>query len=124
MQLYGEDSEGSYGYRCPGESCDLFAATAGTFEERAAVCLDCSKCNKPPLLVDEKSTDLSPDIVNRVVIRIEKLYTEQMIFNNLNFETIDYFEFELLKIWQAKVLEMERLHKAKITAIFEGMMKT
>lgn len=88
------------------------------------VCLDCQRCRgKAPLQKNETSFELNKSQADRFVARIEKLRIEQVTFNNLNLENLSYLEYLLLQVWVEKEIEMERLHKAKISALFEVLIR-
>lgn len=108
-------------YRCPGSGeCDIWDATGGEYEEKKMVCLDCTRCKgKPPLLNQSNSPE---ELQKRVVIRIEDLISMENA-GHLDKSQLDYFEWRLMEIWRNSEVQFERLHKAKITAMFEAMAK-
>lgn len=117
--MHGDGEGGGNLYRCPGDGCDLWEATAGDYEERKMVCLDCNKCKgKPPLLNQSNSPE---EIKKRVIFRIESLINQENA-GHLDKSYLEFWEWRLIEVWREKEIDYERIHKAKIAAIFEAML--
>lgn len=117
--LFGE-GDGDSVYRCPGDSCDIWAATGGEYEERKMVCLDCQRCKGKPPLLNQSS---SPEAVKqRIIGRIESLVCQENA-GHLDKEYLDYFEWKLIEVWRDAELRHDRLFKIHTKLIFEALTR-
>lgn len=117
--LFGE-SDGDSFYRCPGDSCDIWMATGGEYEERSKVCLDCSRCKgKPPLLNGSNSPE---EVKKRVIARIENIVNQQNA-GTLDLHNLDFFEWKLLEIWRNEEIAQQRQLQIYPRLIFESLSR-
>ncbi len=108
--------------RCPGENgCLRWRDAYGkTFEEKARVCRGCEKCDgNPPF----QSQDVSETDTEQIVGQVETLRMRQKSGRRFEANELTYLEWELLRVWTAAEEMYEIAHKAKISAIFEAILK-
>lgn len=78
-------------------------------------------CNgKPPRLNQSNSPET---VQERIVARIEQSISKINSGQPFDWNDIDYFEWRLIEIYRNCELEFQRLHKQKITQIFEALMR-
>ena len=109
--------ESDNSYRCEGEGiCEPFTAMEGTFEEKSKICLDCQKCHgKAPL----KNNETSPEQIEQRVIAQTQSIVRKQNAGTLDLNDLTYEEWLFLEIWRDEEHIQDRIHKQKLSAMFE-----
>jgi hypothetical protein len=105
--------------RCPGEAgCSDWIAAA---EPKIDVCKLCVRCEgRGPLSVDDST--LEKEDAEYIADRIERLVQERRAGRRLSPAKLESDEWELLLIWDEAESQLQRLHEARIKALFEAVM--
>lgn len=106
--------------RCPGEGrCEIWDVTAGTFEEKKKVCLDCRQCRGNPPFDPHEA--ISPDAEALVISVIESLVMDATAGLTTDPNELEIADFELLKIWRMQERFHDLQHKANLQALIAAM---
>lgn len=107
------------GRRCPGETaCEIFQGAA---EPQEHVCIGCDLLPTKPLKIEPLTTD-EQCAVSETVNQIASLAQHQQAGFVLGLRDVTPLEFELLKIWHAEAVAIERANQAQMMTLLAAGM--